>query len=67
MKGMPAIGRALRGLARMLLGYLQKKRQLENKHREGTFRCQPIFNSSSEVTGDTACTTLHAPLARGAQ
>jgi hypothetical protein len=46
MNDMRAIGCAFRGLARMLLGYLQKKRQLKNRQREGTFKCQPAFNSS---------------------
>jgi hypothetical protein len=35
MNGMPMNGCALRGLARMLLGYLQKGQQLHNKQREG--------------------------------
>lgn len=46
MNGMSAIGSAFPGLARMLLRYLQKKRQLKNRRREGTFRCQPAFNFS---------------------
>ena len=45
MNGMRANGCALRGLARMLLTYPPKKRQLTNKQREGTSRCQPVFNS----------------------
>jgi len=35
MKGMRGTGRAVRGLARMLLEPLQKKRQLENKQTRG--------------------------------
>jgi hypothetical protein len=44
--GMHAIGCAFPSLARMLLRFLQKKRQLKNRRREGTFRCQAAFNSS---------------------
>ena len=56
--GMRAIGRAFPSLARLLLRYPQKKRQLKNRRREGTFRCQPVFNSSPSAPGDIACVAL---------
>jgi hypothetical protein len=46
------MGCTFRGLARMLLLYWQKKRQLANKQHEGTVKCQPAFNSSFKAAGD---------------
>ncbi|PDT71611.1 hypothetical protein CO683_00125 [Bradyrhizobium ottawaense] len=44
------------------LSICQKKRQLQNMQREGTFRCQPTHNPSPETTGtspDRHCACLH--------
>jgi hypothetical protein len=66
MNGMREIGRTFRRLARMLLRDLQKKRQLKNRQREGTFKCQPAFNSSRKPPGGIACVALRvsAPMRR---